>query len=78
MRMRRAEPVHVERKRFGFSPEVFVWHGRRYAVRRVERCWTEARGTGAKRVERRYFRVRCDQGTLDLCHDLTANLWRVC
>ncbi len=75
--MNKLEAVRIERKRFGFSPEVFVWRGRRYAVRRVERCWTEAHGRGAKRVERRYFRVLCDHGTVQLCHDLTANIWRV-
>ncbi|HOG45780.1 MAG TPA: hypothetical protein PLJ35_13970 [Anaerolineae bacterium] len=74
----RNESVRVERKRFGFSPEVFTWHGRRYDVRRVERCWTESRGSGWRRVERRYFRVHCDRGTFQLCHDLVANTWRVC
>jgi len=75
--MRRDEAVEVRRKRFGFAPEEFVWHGRRYDVRRVERCWTEARGVGPRRVERRYFRVRCDHGSFRLCHDLLANTWRI-
>jgi hypothetical protein len=77
MGVQRAEAVRVERKRFGFSPEVFVWRGQRYDVRRVERCWTESRGAGPRRVERRYFRVRCDRGTFKLCHDLVANIWRI-
>lgn len=78
MAQKRSEAIRVERKRFGFSPEVFVWRGHRYDVRRIERWWTEAHGTGPRRVERRYFRVRCDRGTYELCHDLGANTWRVC
>ncbi len=76
--MQVSETVRVERKRFGFSPEVFTWHGHRYDVRHIERCWTEAHGSGQRRVERRYFRVRCDRGTFQLCHDLVADIWRMC
>jgi len=71
------EPVRIEQKRYGFLPNAFVWRGRRYDVRQVERYWTLARGARSRRVERRYFRVRHDQGTLELYHDLLANTWWV-
>jgi hypothetical protein len=75
MARKREEPVCLERKRYGFLPDAFVWRGCRYEVRHVERSWTVAQGSGAGRVERRYFRVRCDHGTVDLYHDLLANTW---
>lgn len=77
MGRRKDEPVRLERKRYGYLPDAFVWRGHRYQVHEVGRCWTVARGAGARRVERRYFRVRCDLGTLDLYHDLLTNAWGV-
>ena len=77
MKRLREEPVRVERKRFAFLPGVFVWRGRRYAVHQVVRCWTLAKGKGTRRLERRYYRLRCERGTLDLYHDLIANTWGV-
>ena len=77
MGRRRDEPIHLEGKWYGYLPGTFVWRGRRCQVYEVERCWTVARGSGARRVERRYFRVRCDLGRLDLYHDLLANTWGV-
>lgn len=77
--MKRAtdEPVRLERRRYGFLPEVFVWRGQRHDIRQIESIWTVAQGGGAGRRERRYFRVRCDGGTFDLYHDLLANTWGV-
>ncbi len=77
MAWRIEEPILMERQRYAFLPEAFVWRGRRFDVRRVERCWTQARGSGDGRIERRYFRVRCDYGTFDVYHDLLANAWCV-
>ncbi len=74
---RREEPVRLERKRYGFLPAAFTWRGRSYDVQQVERCWTTARGAGARRIERRYYRVRCEHGTVELYHDLLANTWGV-
>jgi hypothetical protein len=71
----KSEPVHMERRRHAFLPDAFVWRGHRYDVRCVERSWTLARSSGNRRIERRYFRVRCDQGCFDLYHDLLANTW---
>jgi len=75
--MGRNEAVAVEHKLFGFLPQVFVWRGDRYDVRRVERCWTVARGSGPNRLERRYFRLHCDRGVFEIYHDLVANAWRM-
>jgi hypothetical protein len=77
LRRRGHEPVRIEGKRFAFLPEAFTWHGCHYMVRAVERCWTQARGSGKRRIERRYFRVQCDGGRFELCHDVVANTWCV-
>lgn len=77
MGRKREEPVRLELKLYGFLPHAFVWRGCRYEVRHVERSWAVARGSGAGRVERRYFRVQCDHGTVDLYHDLLADVWGV-
>lgn len=77
--MKRAidEPVQLECRRYGYLPEVFFWRGQRHNIRRIESIWTVAQGGGASRLERRYFRVRCDGGTFELYHDLLANTWGV-
>ncbi len=77
MRNCKEEPVRLEGKRYGFLPAAFRWRGQRYHVQRVERSWTLARGAGTGRLERRYFRVRCDYGTFELYHDLLANTWGI-
>ncbi len=77
MRRIREEPVRIERKRYAFLPEAFTWRGQRYDVHQVLRCWTTAEGKGPHRRERRYFRLRCDRGTVDLYHDLIADVWGV-
>lgn len=77
MKHRREEPVRLDGKRYGYLPDAFTWRGRRYHVHCVERTWTLARGSGARRLERRYFRVRCGGATFDIYHDLVANTWRV-
>lgn len=72
----RSEPIQMEAKRFGYFPQTFVWHGRRYEVRTVERCWTVSH-PGVRKVERHCFRVRCAEGTFDLSQDARHNTWRV-
>ncbi len=69
------EPIRVERKRYAFWPQVLVWRGRRMHVHQVERCWTVARGSGRSRCERRYFRLRCNDGAVTIYHDVLADLW---
>ena len=71
------EAVLVERKRFGFSPEVFVWRGNRFEVRRVERWWTHSRRHAGQQLKRRYYRVHCDAGIFELYQDLVANSWHL-
>lgn len=74
---RKHEPVRMESKRYAFLPDAFVWRGCRHVVRAVERCWTQAHGSGRRRVERRCFRVRCDGGVFELYHDLVGDTWCV-
>ncbi len=69
---RRAEAVEIQEKRFGYFPKVFRWHGKRYIVQAVERCWTVA-----NRAPRLCFRVRCDEGTFDLYQDVRGNTWQL-
>ncbi|MBI4788634.1 MAG: hypothetical protein HY782_16505 [Chloroflexi bacterium] len=69
---RRPEAVEIQEKRFGYFPKVFRWHGRRYDVQAVERCWTVA-----NRAPRLYFRVRCNEGMFDLYQDVRGNTWHL-
>jgi hypothetical protein len=66
----------MEAKRFGYFPQTFVWHGRRYEVHAVERCWTVSR-RWVWDVERHCFRVRCAEGTFELYQDAKRNTWHV-
>src|SRR5574340_256871 len=75
------EAVEIQEKRFGYFPKAFRWHGKRYDVQVVERCWTVV-----KRTPRLCFRVRCQiadpatlsgEGIFDLYQDLHANTWHL-
>ncbi len=71
-RKRYNEPIRMQAKRFGYFPKTFVWHGRRYDVKRVERAWEVSR-----RRPRRCFRVHTTEGIFDLYQDLDANTWHL-
>jgi len=71
------EPIEVQAKRFGFFTQTFLWHGRRYQVKRVERAWTISRRRQRRRVERRCFRVHTNEGVFDLYQDLRADTWHL-
>jgi hypothetical protein len=73
---RRSDAVRMEVKRFGYFPQEFVWHGRRYNVHAVERCWTVSRRLFWD-VERHCFRVRCAEGMFELYQDAKRNTWHV-
>ena len=60
---RGAEPIEMRERRHGYFPKAFVWHGQRYDVHAVERCWTISRRGRGGRVERHCFRVRCSFGS---------------
>ena len=76
-RKRYNEPIEMQTKRFGYFPKTFLWHGRRYHVKRVERAWTISRQRTRRRVERRCFRVHTTEGVFDLYQDLAANTWHL-
>lgn len=76
-RKRYNEPIEMQTKRFGYFPKTFLWHGRRYRVKRVERAWTISRQRTHRRVERRCFRVHTAEGVFDLYQDLAANTWHL-
>jgi hypothetical protein len=69
------EPIEMRRRRYGYIPEVFFWHGHSYRVHTVERCWTVV--TRPHCDGRLCFRVRCIEGTFELYQDLLANTWHV-
>jgi hypothetical protein len=71
------EPIEIQKKRFGYFPQIFLWRGQRYDVRAVERCWTISRGRLRQRIQRLCFRVRCAEGTFDLYQDLGGNTWHL-
>lgn len=76
-RIRPGEPIEVQRRRYGYFPELFLYRGHRYRVYAVERCWTVSRWGCAGRIERHCFRVRCREGTFDLYQDVRHNTWHL-
>ena len=75
MRNRRTsqqQAVEIQEKRFGYFPKAFRWHGKRYDVQAVERCWT-----AAKRSPYLCFRVRCNEGIFDLYQNVRDNTWHL-
>jgi hypothetical protein len=68
----RQEAVEIQEKRFGYFPKAFRWHGKRYDVQAIERCWT-----AAKSSPRLCFRVRCSEGMFDLYQNVRDNTWRL-
>ena len=71
------EPVRVVQKRYGYSPQVFLWHGRAYRAIKIEDSWTVSRRGPFNRLERLYFRIRCAEGVFDLFQDVLSNTWYV-
>lgn len=71
------QPIEVRAKRFGYFPQTFVWRGRRYQVKRVERARTISKRRRRCSVERRCFRVHTAEGIFDLYQDLIANTWHL-
>lgn len=70
---RGVEPVELCEQRFGFLPARFRHRGELRQVRRLERSWDEA-----GRSPRRYFAVRCADGTgWTLFQDLRAGTWHL-
>jgi|GEM_PF-1064959 len=70
---RAIEPVEICGQRFGFLPARFRHRGELRHVRRVERSWDEA-----GRAPRRYFSVRCADGSgWTLFQDLRAGTWHL-
>jgi hypothetical protein len=73
----RRESIDMQERRHGYFPKLFVWHGHRYRVSAVERCWTVSRRSGGNRVERHCFRVRCPEGTFEVYQDVRYNTWHM-
>jgi hypothetical protein len=71
------EAVDMVQRRFQYFPLVFHWRGRRYTVEAVEQSWTTSRRGGRRHVERRFFRVRCSEGSFELYQDLRAGTWHL-
>ena len=69
----RGEPIHRLTLSHGYFPRSFTWHGQHYAVKTVERAWTETRAGGG--VEGYRFRVRCAEGTFELRQEAASRRW---
>jgi hypothetical protein len=69
------EPIEIKERRYGFVPQSFLWHGRRYRVHAVERCWS----VGKRRWDggRLCFLLRCAEGTFEVHQNLATNTWHV-
>jgi len=67
----------MQKRRFGYFPQVFVWRGQRHYVEAVSRCWSESvRGQGG-RVKRHCFEVRCREGVFHIYQDTQLNTWHM-
>jgi len=71
----KGDPVEMQEKRFGYFPKTFMWRGKCCRVFTVEKSWTICKRERKERTERRCFRVRCEEGTFELNHDLVVNTW---
>jgi len=77
--------IDMLKRRHGYFPEVFAWHGRRYDVSAVERCWTIARRGLRGKVERYCFRIRArprfgsfnTDETFEIYQDLRHGTWHM-
>jgi hypothetical protein len=72
-----AQAILVKQKRFGYFPQVFVWHGRTHRVVECRETRTVSRWGLFGRVERRYFRACCTNGACELYQDLMNNTWHI-
>jgi|RifCSP16_2_1023846.scaffolds.fasta_scaffold801924_1 hypothetical protein len=71
------EPINITAKDHGYFPKSFLWRGRRHRVEAVEQCWTVAKRDWLGRVEKHCFRVRTDESTFVVYHDLSRNAWYI-
>jgi len=71
------EPIAVLEMRYNYQPRAFLWRGKTHAVYLVEQRWARTRRFW-QRVERHYWRVRCQDGCLyDIYQDMQANTWHL-
>jgi hypothetical protein len=71
------EAVDMVEQRFGYLPDTFRWRGHDYEVEAVERSWTVSRPGWKRPKDRRYFQVRCWEGTFELCQNLGSGAWHL-
>lgn len=69
------EAVDMLEKRHQYFPQTFRWHGRRYEVDSIERCWQVVKRRLVS--PRQFFRVRCADGVFELYRDLEAGTWHM-
>lgn len=69
------EPIKICDTRFNFFPKTFLWRGKKYHIRAVDRCWTMTRRRMLGKVKRQCFRVRTADAIYDLHQDLGRNTW---
>ena len=69
------EPIIVHDTQFNYFPKTFLWRGKAYYVRSVDRCWTVSRRRLMNKVERHCFRVRTADAIYDLHQDVGRGAW---
>jgi hypothetical protein len=70
------EAVQIVHQRHRYFPRVFRWRGQRFEVESVVRSWTVLR-RGRRRLERRFFHVRCPSGEFELFQDIKLGTWHL-
>jgi hypothetical protein len=71
------EAIQIVQQRFRYFPQVFRWHGQRFEVESVVRCWTVTRRGRKRRTERRFFHVRCVAGDFEIYQDIKVGTWHL-
>jgi hypothetical protein len=71
------EAVEMLERRHQYFPQAFRWHGRRYEVDSIERCWQVIKRRRQPASPRQFFRVRCADGMFELYRDLEAGTWHM-
>ncbi len=70
------EPIEMKERRHGYIPQAFLWHGHRYCVHAVERCWTVLKRR-RRNAGRLCFLVHCAEGTFEIYQNIAANTWHL-
>lgn len=69
------EAVEMLERQFQYLPRCFRWRGHRFRVEAVTAVWVRRERPWHRQGGRRFFRVRCAEGDLELYQDLRTGAW---